>query len=78
MVPAWGITSVFAVLAVFSTERIRFLTLALVIGMLATFLLQLATRTPAGFVERARVSISGVVGIVAIAALTGLLIDAFR
>lgn len=60
--------------ALFQSDRIQALTVTLVGGVLASFLAQLATRTPAGFVDRARLSVVGVVVLAAIGGLVALLL----
>ncbi|HLP23124.1 MAG TPA: hypothetical protein VK139_03675 [Microbacteriaceae bacterium] len=74
VVPVWLLTIGGAVVACGLGNRIQSLAVVLIAGVLATFLAQLATRVPAGFVDRARVSITGVVIIVAIAGGIALLL----
>lgn len=66
VLPVWLLVAAGVSFALWQPEPIQALAVTLIGGVLATFLAQLATRTPAGFVERARLSVVGVVVLVAL------------
>lgn len=67
VLPVWLLVAIAVVVSLGQADRIQALAVTLIGGVLATFLAQLATRQPAGFVARARLSVVGVVVLVAIA-----------
>ena len=74
VLPVWLLVAVGVVLSLTLSDPIQALAVTLIAGVLATFLAQLATRTPAGFVSRARLSVVGVVILVAIGGGIALLL----
>lgn len=74
MLPVWLLVAVAVVVSLLIPNHIQALAVTLIGGVVITFLAQLATRQPAGFVERARLSIVGVVAMVAIAGVIALLL----
>ena len=74
MLQVWLLVAVAVVVSLLIPNHIQALAVTLIGGVVITFLAQLATRQPAGFVERARLSIVGVVAMVAIAGVIALLL----
>lgn len=75
VLPVWLLAVVGVVLALFApaADRINWLATVSIGGVLLSFLAQLATRRPAGFVRRARLSISGVLLLGSLGGLIALL-----
>ena len=74
VLPVWILVAIGSVISLTMPDQIQGLAVSLIGGVLATFLAQLATRQPAGFVERARLSIVGVVILVALAGIIAFFI----
>ncbi|MFM6974540.1 MAG: hypothetical protein ACKOXM_05350 [Agromyces sp.] len=74
VLPVWILVLAGVVWSLGQPQPVQSLAVTLIAGVLATFLAQLATRTPAGFVERARFSVLGVVVLVTLGGLASLLL----
>ena len=72
VIPVWVLGAVGVTLSMFQAEPIQWLAVVLVVGILASFLAQLATRRPAGFLDRVRMSVSGVVALAALGGVVSL------
>lgn len=71
--PVWILVAVGVMISLLQPARLQGLTITLIAGILATFLAQLATRQPAGFVDRARLTAVGVVALVALGGIIALI-----
>lgn len=76
VLPVWVSVAIGVAVALAQAERIQALAVTLIAGVLLTFLAQLATRTPAGFLDRARLSVVGVVVLVTIGGVIAALVGA--
>ena len=74
VLPVWLIVAAGVAVAFVQADRIQALAVTLIAGVLLTFLAQLATRTPAGFLDRARLSVLGVVALVTLGGLASLVV----
>ena len=74
VLPVWILVAAGVAFALSQSERIQALAVTLIAGVLLTFLAQLVTRTPAGFVGRARLSVVGVVLLVTLGGLLALIV----
>lgn len=75
VIPVWLVVCAGVVAALLrpAGERIQWLSIVLVASVLLTFLAQLATRQPAGFLDRARLSMLGAVLPLAVGGLITLI-----
>ena len=74
VIPVWALSALGVGWALFSPNRLQSLAVVLIVGVVLTFLAQLATRTSSGFLDRARWSVSGVVVLVTLAAGVAVLV----